>query len=85
MAKMSEPKLGCERIATLVGASRNSVRTWIHDYNNGGVHSVLSNEPKSGRPGKLTPFLEKIDKAFGDNVPKTAAEAVSIIKDISGI
>lgn len=85
MAKMSEPKLGCERIAAMIGASRNSVREWIHDYNNGGVHSVLSNEVKTGRPGKLTPYLAEIDSKIEERAPKTSSEVVAIIKEISGV
>lgn len=83
--KMSEPKLSCSRIGTATGTHRNFVRNTIHRYNDPGLEQVLETKAKSGRPGKLIPFMERLDKSFGEKVPKTATEAASIVQNISGI
>lgn len=85
MAKMSEPTLSSGRIAAIAGCSRNFVDSLIHSYNNKGIDSVLETAPVPGRPGRLKSHMEEISKSLESRVPRSAAEAAHIIRDISGI
>ena len=85
MAKMSEPTLSSERIAAIAGCSRNFVDSLIHSYNNKGIDSVLETASVPGRPGRLKNHMEEISKSLESRVPRSAAEAAHIIRDISGI
>lgn len=85
MAKMSEPKLSSGRIAAIVGCSRNFVDNLIHVYNNGGIDSVLRTAPIPGRPARLKAHMDEISRRLESGVPRSAAEAAHIIRDVSGI
>lgn len=85
MAKMSEPKLSSGRIAAIVGCSRNFVDNLIHVYNNGGIDSVLKTAPIPGRPARLKAHMDEISRRLESGVPRSAAEAAHIIRDVSGI
>lgn len=85
MAKMSEPKLSSRRIAAIAGCGRNLVDRLIHDYNNGGVDSVLKIVPIPGRPNRLKSHMDEIRQRLDNDVPKNSAEAAHIILGISGI
>lgn len=85
MTKMSEPTLSSGRIAAIAGCSRNFVDSLIHSYNNKGIDSVLETAPVPGRPGRLKSHMEEISKSLESRVPRSAAEAAHIIRDISGI
>lgn len=85
MAKMSEPNLSSGRIAAIVGCGRNLVDRVVHDYNNGGVDSVLKKAPIPGRPNRLKAHMDEIRQRLDRDVPKSSAEAAHIILGISGI
>lgn len=85
MAKMSEPRLGSARIAAITGCSRNFVDRLIHCYNNQGIDSVLEIVPIPGRPGRLKVHMDEISNRLESEVPRSCAEPVNIIRDISGI
>lgn len=85
MAEMSEPTLSGERIAAIAGCSRNFVDSLIHSYNNKGINSVLETAPVPERPGRLKSHMEEISRSLESRVPRSAAEAAHIIRDISGI
>lgn len=84
MMKMSEPGLGCERIAKATGNSRNFVSSVIHKYNKEGMDSVFTIKPKSGRPNRLAGCLKEVSDQLCEKVPRSAAEAASIIETVSG-
>lgn len=85
MAEMSEPTLSGERIAAIAGCSRNFVDSLIHSYNNKGINSVLETAPVPERPGRLKSHMEELSRSLESRVPRSAAEAAHIIRDISGI
>lgn len=84
MMKMSEPGLCSGRIAKATGSSRNFVSGLIHKYNKEGVDSVFMVMPKSGRPNRIADCLEEVSAQLCEAVPRSAAEAASIIEKISG-
>lgn len=84
LAKMENPKIGCQSIAKLTGTSRNFVANVIHTYNNSGVQDVLFTEEKGGRPNRLAGQWISVSKALVESVPRSAKEAVSIIQKVSG-
>lgn len=85
MAKMSEPKLSSKRIAAIAGCGRNLVDSLIHDYDNGGVDSVLEKAPIPGRPNRLKAHMGEIQQRLDNDVPRNSVEAAHIISEISGV
>lgn len=84
-AKMADPSLSCIQIARQLGMSRNTVQTWINIYNKEGLERVLRMEDIPGRPGRFKEKLTEIDRRLEKTPPKTAAEAASLIEEITGI
>lgn len=83
--KMSDPTISCQQIATHLGMSRNTVGHWLQKYNKEGLEGVLRMGEIPGRPSKFKQKMEEIDKGLENGVPKSAAEAASIIESIAGI
>lgn len=85
LAKISEPSLSCTRIGAFTGCCRNFVRELIHEYNNGGIESVLGIKRQPGSPGKIAPHPNEIDAALEKAVPKCSSEAMAIIEKTIGV
>lgn len=84
LAKMENPKQGSQAIAKLTGTCRNFVDKVIHTYNDHGLQDVLFTEEKEGRPNRLGGQWQAISEALVKGVPRSAKEAVNIIRVISG-
>lgn len=84
LAKMENPGMGSQAIARLTGTSRNFVDKVIHTYNACGLQDVLFIEEKGGRPNRLAGQWLAVSDALVKRVPRSAKEAVSIIREISG-
>jgi transposase len=56
--------LTCPQVAELLGDAPRSVEYWVNRFETNGF-AGLTEQPKSGRPGRLTPaHLEKIESAL---------------------
>lgn len=84
LAKMENPRMGSQSIARLTGTSRNFVDKVIHTYNDYGVQDVFFIEEKGGRPNRLAGQWLAVSDALVKGVPRSAKEAVNIIRNISG-
>ena len=84
LAKMENPRQGSHDIAKLTGTCRNFVDKVIHIYNDYGLQDVLFTEEKEGRPNRLGGQWHAVSEALVKGVPRSAKEAVNIIRGISG-
>lgn len=84
LAKMENPGMGSQSIAKLTGTCRNFVDKVIHTYNDYGLQDVLFIEEKEGRPNRLAGKWLDVSDALVKGVPRSAKEAVDIIRKISG-
>lgn len=84
LAKMENPGMGSQSIARLTGTCRNFVDKVIHLYNDYGLQDVLFTEEKEGRPNRLGGQWHAVSEALVKGVPRSAQEAVNIIRGISG-
>lgn len=84
LAKMENPGMGSQSIARLTGTCRNFVDKVIHLYNDYGLQDVLFTEEKEGRPNRLGGQWHAVSEALVKGVPRSAKEAVNIIRGISG-
>lgn len=84
LAKMENPKMGSQAVAKLTGTCRNFVDKIIHTYNDYGLQDVLFTEEKEGRPNRLAGQWLAVSDALVKGIPRSAKEAVNIIREISG-
>lgn len=84
LAKMENPRTGSQSIARLTGTCRNFVDKAMHTYNDHGLQGVPFIEEKEGRPNRLAGQWPAVSDAPVKGVPKSAKEAVDIIREISG-
>ncbi len=56
---LSAKGFALDTLAIIFSADRDTVRDWLDRFEQGGV-AALSDAPKSGRPGKITPGVQAI-------------------------
>lgn len=83
LAKMENPGMGSQAIASLTGTCRNFVDKVILTYNDYGLQDVLFIKGKGGRPNRLAVQWPAVSDALIKGGPRSAKEAVNIIREIS--
>ena len=82
--KLCNPSLCCDRIASLCGCHRNSVRNWILQYNREGLSALLSTHPHH-RSGELASHASVILSSLDSSPVRSVKEACARIKEVCGV
>ena len=73
-----------QEIARLVGVTENTVRNYLYQYRDGGIDRLC--EVRYSQPvSELDKYEDRITDHFIENPPATAAEARSMIIELTGI
>jgi len=77
-------KLSAEATSKIVGLNRKSVNYWIHIYKDGGFKALCQFNYGTNK-SELESYSTDIMKSFTECPPMNSSEAVSRIKDMTGI